>query len=253
MFSELAVKQTVRASGVFECLWRRWIGQNFVVFLFYTLFCLCSHHKSEQTSWSFKLNLVSETLQGQITSELKKKCSSLGQRHFLLVSTSSLLTPTLLLELPLLCVCVNHYLRCSQHNGTSWASGLCDAGEHCCQNTELKEKQSGGGWGGEKEQRGSHSKKSAMKTRPSPVSTNSRCADKLCSNSHDCILSCSQEPKVSKDIKYVRLNYGNIIGKQIEHPDLHAGWGWKLARTCWFDSWNHSAETCLLSWWLLAG
>lgn len=31
-------------------------------------------------------------------------------------------------ELPLLCVYVNHYLRCSQHNGTSWEQSLCDAG-----------------------------------------------------------------------------------------------------------------------------
>lgn len=34
----------------------------------------------------------------------------------------------LLLLLPLLCVCVNHYLRCLQLNGTSWQCGLCDAG-----------------------------------------------------------------------------------------------------------------------------
>ena len=52
------------------------------------------------------------------------------------------------LKLPLLCVCVNHYLRCSQHNGTSWEYGLCDAGERCCQNTGLKERQSQRGWGG---------------------------------------------------------------------------------------------------------
>lgn len=62
-------------------------------------------------------------------------------------------TPAGLLQLLLLCVCVNHYLRCSQHNGTSWENGLCDAGERCSHNTELKEGPSreddGGREGGE--------------------------------------------------------------------------------------------------------
>jgi len=59
------------------------------------------------------------------------------------------------LKLPLLRVCVNHYLRCSQHNGTSGEYGLCDAGERRCQNTELKEGQSReGDGGGEAERNG---------------------------------------------------------------------------------------------------
>lgn len=40
-------------------------------------------------------------------------------------STPTLPPPPLL---PLLCVCVNHYLPCLQLNGTSWQCGLCDAG-----------------------------------------------------------------------------------------------------------------------------
>ena len=54
-------------------------------------------------------------------------------------------TPRLAAELPLLCVCVNHYLRCSQHNGTSWEYGLCDAGGRCCQNTAERETEPRGG------------------------------------------------------------------------------------------------------------
>lgn len=64
----------------------------------------------------------------------------------------------LCVAVPLLCVCVNHYLRCLQHNWTSWECGAFvihgggggvgggggdgRAGErggyYCCQNTDLK-------------------------------------------------------------------------------------------------------------------
>lgn len=72
------------------------------------------------------------------------------------------------LKLPLLRVCVNHYLRCSQHNGTSGEYGLCDAGERRCQNTELKEGQSregDGGRGGRKE-RGEGREEGSRSRRP---------------------------------------------------------------------------------------
>ena len=95
------------------------------------------------------------------------------------------------LKLPLLCVCVNHYLRCSQNNGTSWEYGLCDAGERCCQNTELKERQSREGEGGRERNREGREEgptardlllKHVIWRTGGPVSASACCAAKLCSN-----------------------------------------------------------------------
>lgn len=127
------------------------------------------------------------------------------------------------LKLPLLCVCVNHYLRCSQHNGTSWEYGLCDAGERCCQNTGLKERQGqrgreGGRQGGGGRERNRESREEGPTARNlllkhviwhtgGPVSAEACCVAKLCSNPQTVILSLSRNPKVSSDTRNVQLNF----------------------------------------------
>ena len=126
------------------------------------------------------------------------------------------------LKLPLLCVCVNHYLRCSQHNGTSWEYGLCDAGERCCQNTGLKERQSQRGGGGgavrgggkvsiESREEGPTARNLLLKHviwhTGGPVSADACCAAKRCSNPQNVVLSRSRNPKVSQDAKNVQLTF----------------------------------------------